>query len=126
MWNQPWNEPTTACQAPVAPAPDVERPSRRRHCVEQYETIVSPWSSLARRGRGTIRLELIEYRIFKLLASRPNYVFTPRRISEAVSTSRHLVTAETLRRYITSLRHQLGFFSDYIQTVPFMGYRFKG
>jgi nucleotide-binding universal stress UspA family protein len=27
---------------------------------------------------------------------------------------------------IHSLRGQLGFFSDYIQAVPYIGYRFKG
>jgi DNA-binding winged helix-turn-helix (wHTH) protein len=30
-----------------------------------------------------------------------------------------------LDQHITALRDQLGFFRDYVQTVPYMGYRFK-
>ena len=32
---------------------------------------------------------------------------------------------ETVDCYIASLRDQLGFFRDYIQTVPYIGYRFR-
>jgi len=113
------------CPALVYLVQDVERPSWRRRRAVQSGPVVDPWSYLAKRGRGTIRLTPIEYRILKLLASRPNQVFTPSRIAEAVSSGSQSVTPETLYRYVTSLRSQLGFFSDYIQTVPYMGYRFK-
>jgi len=120
-----WNERTaeTACQPLVSVVLDVERQPARRRCIEQIA--VGPWSYLAKRGRGTIRLNVIEYRILRLLASRPNYVFTPGRIADAVSTTRRHVSADSLRLHVASLRSQLGFFSNYIQTVPHMGYRFK-
>jgi DNA-binding response OmpR family regulator len=122
-----WNERITcaACQVFVLPAPDIERPSRRRRYVDQNVLVDGPWSYRAKRGRGTIQLNVVEYRILKLLASRPNHVFTPCRIADAVSTTGRPVTAESLRRYVALLRSQLGFFSDYVQTVPYMGYRFK-
>ena len=110
-----------ASQAPVSVV--LEREPARRRCIER--DVVNPWSYLARRGLGVIRLSLVEYRILRLLASQPNHVFTPKRIADAVSTARRPVSAESLRRYVVSLRSQLGFFSDYIQTVPYMGYRFK-
>jgi Response regulators consisting of a CheY-like receiver domain and a winged-helix DNA-binding domain len=121
------NEQFTSADFPalVHLVQDAQRPACRRRRAVESELVVDPWSYPAKRGRGTIRLAPIEYRILKLLASRPNQVFTPRRIAEAVSSASQSVTPETLYRYVTSLRSQLGFFSDYIQTVPYMGYRFK-
>ena len=101
------------------------RQARRQSRFEITDDVVDPWSYQAKRGQGTLRLSLVEYRILKFLASRPNRAFTGRRIAAAVSTKLHPVTAPSLGRYIRSLRAQLGFFSDYIQTVPFIGYRFK-
>ena len=98
-------------------------PGKRR--FHSQEEIVDPWSYLAKRGLGTLQLSLVEYRILRFLASRPNRAFSGRRIAAAVTTKLHPVTTQSLGRYIRSLRAQLGFFSDYIQTVPFIGYRFK-
>lgn len=78
-----------------------------------------------RRGLEPIQLNNIEFRILKFLASKPYRAFTPRRIVEAVSSESQPVTEETLRGHILSLRAKLGFFADYVQTVPYIGYRFK-
>jgi DNA-binding winged helix-turn-helix (wHTH) protein len=32
---------------------------------------------------------------------------------------------EDIDQHIASLRNQLGFFHDFVQTVPYVGYRFK-
>jgi DNA-binding response OmpR family regulator len=115
-----------ACQVFVLPATDSERPSsRRRYGMDPNLAVDGPWSYRAKRGRGTVRLNLVEYRILELLASRPNQVFSPCQIADAVSTTSRPVTAESLRGHVASLRRQLGFFNDYVQAVPFMGYRFK-
>lgn len=90
------------------------------------ESVVGPWSYAAKRGRGTIRLTLVEYRILRFLSARPNEACTRRRIAEAVSTAKYFVSEENLGQHIHSLRGQLGFYSDYIQAVPFIGYRFTG
>jgi DNA-binding response OmpR family regulator len=103
----------------------VQRPVRPRRRLAWVDEVVDPWSYHAKRGLGTLRLTVIEYRILQYLAARPNQACTPRRIVEAVSTRRHPLTVQTLGRHIHSLRGQLGFFSDYIQTVPYIGYRFK-
>src|SRR5690348_16378959 len=94
-------------------AAHAERRARRRRRFESEQQIVSPWSYAAKRGRGTLRLALVEYRILRFLAARPNQALTGERIAAAVSTTRHRVTAATLGRYIRSLRGQLGFYSDY-------------
>jgi DNA-binding response OmpR family regulator len=103
----------------------VERRTQRRRRLEADEGVVDPWSYHARRGRGTIRLTMVEYRILRFLAAKPNQAMPRSRIADAASTERQPVTVESLGRYIHSLRAQLGFFSNYIQTVPFIGYRFK-
>ena len=76
-------------------------------------------------GRLTIRVRPIEYRILRFLAARPYRAYTRRRIARAVSTRQHPVPPEALDRHVARLRHALGFFHDYIQTVPYIGYRFR-
>jgi DNA-binding response OmpR family regulator len=85
----------------------------------------SPWSYAVKRGKKPISLTGIEWRILKLLASRPYHAFTPRHIAAAVTTDAQPVTEESLRTHITTLREKLGFFADYVQTVPYIGYRFR-
>ena len=88
----------------------------------------TPPSGLAYRlklGRETIRLSPIEYRVLYFLAANPYHAYTRRLIVNAVTTERLPVTEQTLDRHIASLRGKLGFFGNYIQTVPYIGYRFK-
>jgi hypothetical protein len=42
-----------------------------------------------------------------------------------VSTQRHPVQEDTVDAHVDSLIDQLGVFHDYIQAVPYVGYRFK-
>ena len=109
----------------VEDAPSVERRARRRRRFEDESEVVGPWSYWAKRGMGTLRLTMVEYRIFEFLSRRPNQAFTRSRIAQAVSTASQRVTEESLSSYVASLRGQLGFYSDYIQAVPYIGWRFK-
>src|SRR6188474_1719753 len=84
---------------------DVQRAAgkaRRQSRFEITDEVVDPWSYQAKRGQGTLRLSLVEYRILKFLASRPNRAFSGRRIAAAVSTKLHPVTAPSLGGYIRS------------------------
>ena len=76
-------------------------------------------------GDEPIRVGIVEFRIMLLLASRPYYAFTRRQISDAVRTKSHPLAEESVDAYIASLRNQLGFFHDFVQSVPYVGYRFK-
>lgn len=98
---------------------------RESETGEQDELSPKVRSHRMRRGLEPIQLNNVEFRILKFLASKPYHAFTPRRIVEAVSTDAHPVTEATLRSHILSLRSKLGFFADYVQTVPYIGYRFK-
>lgn len=103
----------------------VERKIEHRRCSVNPDGTVDPWSYLAKMGLGTIRLNPVEFRILQFLAARPYHAFSRRCIAAAASTEDQPVTEQTLGRYIRSLRDQLGFYSDYIQKVPYVGYRFK-
>jgi DNA-binding response OmpR family regulator len=72
-----------------------------------------------------IQLGIVEYRILLYLASRPYHAFTRRSIADAVSSERDPVLEDTVDRHVASLLNQLGAFHDYVQSVPYVGYRFK-
>ena len=76
-------------------------------------------------GDEPIRVGIVEFRIMRLLASRPYYAFTRQQISDAVSTKSRALAEESVDAYVASLRNQLGVFHDYVQSVPYVGYRFK-
>jgi DNA-binding response OmpR family regulator len=52
-------------------------------------------------------------------------VHAARQIAEAVSTDNRFVSELAVDDYVASLREQLGVFHDFVQTVPYVGYRFK-
>ena len=107
---------------------DVVRTRKRANPLRRpvnLDEVVGPWSYLAKRGLGTIRLNSTECRILQFLATRPYHAFSRRRIAAAVSTERNPVTPDSLAGHVASLRQQLGFFGNYIQSVPYIGYRFK-
>lgn len=103
-------------------------------CAEQFERPAEsveqtrPAGKRAYRlkmGREPIWLRAIEFRILAFLSAHPYRAFTRRRIAEAVSTERFPLTEDAVDQHIASLRDQLGFFRDYIQSVPYIGYRFR-
>jgi DNA-binding response OmpR family regulator len=76
-------------------------------------------------GQEPIQLGIVEFRILLFLASRPYHAFTRRSIADAVSTEQNPVAEDTVDRHVASLLDQLGVFHDYVQSVPYIGYRFK-
>ena len=76
-------------------------------------------------GNEIIQLGTVEFRILLFLANRPYHAFSRRSIAHAVSSQQEPVSEETVDRHIASLLDQLGVFHDYVQSVPYVGYRFK-
>jgi DNA-binding response OmpR family regulator len=97
---------------------------RRREQQARQQATPRPGYLVELSGQA-ITLDFIEYRVLQFLAERPYKAFTRRQIVAAVNSTVHPVTEETLDRHIMSLREKLGLFSDYIQSVPYIGYRFK-
>ena len=89
------------------------------------EKLEGPTSFRLALGEQPIQLGNVEFRILLFLASRPYHPFTRRAIAEAVTTDNDPIPEETVDERVTTLRDQLGVFYDYVQTVPYIGYRFK-
>lgn len=76
-------------------------------------------------GQDPIQLGSVEFRLLLFLASRPYHPFTRSVIAEAISTTFEPITPDEIDQHVATLRDQLGVFHDYVQTVPYIGYRFK-
>ena len=76
-------------------------------------------------GQDPIQLGNVEFRILLFLASRPYHPFTRQAIAEAVTSDFQPVDEDDVDGHVSQLRDQLGVFHDYVQTVPYIGYRFK-
>jgi DNA-binding response OmpR family regulator len=101
----------------------VHEAKRRKGQIEEQQT--PPRFYRVAFGLEPILLGNLEYRILMLLASRPYWPFSSHNIATAVTSEREPISEQAVDQHITSLREQLGFFRDYVQTVPYLGYRFK-
>ena len=80
---------------------------------------------LIKLGRKPIWLDTVEFRIFVYLAEKPYKAYSREQLARAVHRDDDPVTPDSIDGWIESLRRQLGFFADYVQTVPYVGFRFK-
>jgi DNA-binding response OmpR family regulator len=120
------DDPTNQQHEIIVPdLPEFLETAARQTWPIEREKLEGPQSFRVALGRETIQLGNVEFRILLFLASRPYHPFTRRAIAEAVSTNLDPVTAASVDEHISSLRDQLGILYDYVQTVPYIGYRFK-
>jgi len=76
-------------------------------------------------GQRPIKLSSTEFRILKLLASRPGYVFSRERIIQMVHGGACAVTNRSVDVHVFWLRQKLGQRGRLIQSVRGVGYRFR-
>lgn len=103
----------------------LERENELRRKRQVDEAAIEVPRFLFRLGREPIPLGLIEYRIIQFLSHKPYKAFRRQQIIRAVHIEEYPVNEANLDQHIRSLRDKLGLFSDYIQTVPYVGFRFK-
>ena len=101
------------------------RPEKRARRRQEKPAGALPYQIVL--GGRPIQLSLTEYRLILFLANRPYYAFSREQIIAGVGPSEdgQLLATEEIGELIQSLRDKLGFFRDFIQTVPHIGYRFK-
>jgi two-component system phosphate regulon response regulator PhoB len=73
-----------------------------------------------------INLTSTEFRVLRLLAGRPGWVFSRDQIVGAVHDQEYAVTDRSVDVMIVGLRRKLGLSGKYIETVRGVGYRMKG
>ena len=105
--------------------PDVQRVKHERKREIDEPTELLPYQIVL--SGAPFRLTLIEFRIISVLSSRPYHPFTPEKIVDGVNRNQAqpLISVEELPDHVRSLRDKLGFFHDFVQKVPYIGYRFK-
>ncbi len=72
-----------------------------------------------------VELTLTEFRVLRLLAGRPGWVFTRAQIVDGVRGEGYAVTDRSVDVQIVGLRKKLGECGAFIETVRGVGYRFK-
>lgn len=85
--------------------------------VKRHEVLISG---------NKINLTSTEFRVLRLLADRPGWVFTRDQIVGAVHDQEYAVTDRSVDVMIVGLRRKLGPSGQYIETVRGVGYRMKG
>jgi two-component system phosphate regulon response regulator PhoB len=85
--------------------------------VKRHEVLISG---------NQINLTSSEFRILRLLAGKPGWVFTRDQIVMAVHDQEYAVTDRSVDVMIVGLRRKLGLSGKYIETVRGVGYRLKG
>jgi two-component system phosphate regulon response regulator PhoB len=73
-----------------------------------------------------LKLTNNEFQALFLLAGQRGWVFTRNQIINSISGNDHDVTDRSIDVLIVGLRKKLASYSEYIETVHGVGYRFKG
>ena len=103
----------------------VAREELKRKDAEVEQLIEPSRPVRIRIGGAPIHVTMVEFRILQFLSRKPYKPFTPEQIVEWVNQPDSEVDEQTLADHIKTLRDKLGIFSDFVQSVPYIGYRFK-
>ncbi len=102
------------------------------HEGEQEEEVLDIQGLMIHSGRHevqfqgqTIELTSTEFRVLKLLASRPGWVLTRQQILDGVHGDNYAITDRAVDVQVVGLRRKLGEAGNLIETVRGVGYRFK-
>jgi two-component system phosphate regulon response regulator PhoB len=90
-----------------------------------HDLTLHPGRHEVRVGSHPVELTATEFRLLRLLAGRPGWVFTRNQIVDAVRGEDYPVTDRSVDVHIVGLRRKLGPAGEYIETVRGVGYRFR-
>lgn len=93
--------------------------------ISVYDLNIDPARRRVMIKDEVIDMTFTEFNILYILAKRPGLVFTRYQIVDAMHGDDYLVTDRSVDVQIVGLRKKLGDYSEYIQTVRGVGYRFK-
>lgn len=93
--------------------------------IKIHELVIDPARRQVLIEGQQVDLTFTEFNILYALAKRPGIVFTRYEIVDAIHNDDYLVTDRAVDVQIVGLRKKLGSYSEYIETVRGVGYRFK-
>lgn len=93
--------------------------------IAVHELVADPSRFHATLADRPLNLTKDEFYLLCFLARHPGWVFTRYQIVDGIKGENYVVTERAVDVRIAGLRKKLGRFSDYIETVRGVGYRFK-
>jgi two-component system alkaline phosphatase synthesis response regulator PhoP len=100
-------------------------PPDERSTVRIHELVIDPVRHEVLLGGKPVELTYTEFALLHFLARKPGWTFTRNQIVDAVKGEDYPVTERSVDVQVAGLRKKMGNFSEYIQTVRGVGYRFK-
>lgn len=93
--------------------------------IAVHRLVIDPSRFQATLADRPLNLTKDEFYLLCFLARHPGWVFTRYQIVNGIKGENYVVSERTIDVRIAGLRKKLGIFSDYIETVRGVGYRFK-
>ncbi|MHB8968932.1 MAG: response regulator [Pirellulaceae bacterium] len=110
----------------AAPSPDgEEQPTDQEEAIQIHNLVIHPGRHLVQVDGQPIELSATEFRVLRVLARKPGWVFTREQILDAVHGDNYAITNRAVDVHIVNLRRRLGIAGEYIETVRGVGYRLK-
>jgi two-component system phosphate regulon response regulator PhoB len=102
-----------------------QEPVKEEEPIRVKDLVINPGRHEVLAGGKPLDLTFSEWRILRLLASRPGWVFNRDQLVLAVHGEVYPVTDRAVDVQIVGLRKKLGARARYIETVRGVGYRFQ-
>ena len=93
--------------------------------IKIHELVIDSGKHIVSAKDKKIDLTYSEFKTLVFLAKRPGWVFTRSQIVDAIRGDNYAVTDRSIDVLVVALRKKLGKFSEYIETVRGVGYRFR-
>ncbi len=93
--------------------------------LDIHQLNINPGKHLCQLAGAPLELTKDEFQLLLFFARHPGWVFTRYQIVDDIKGEGYVVTERAVDVRIAGLRKKLGVYSDYIETVRGVGYRFK-
>lgn len=100
-------------------------PKNENRTIHVHELKMDPGRQEVIVRNKNLKLTYTEFKVLYFLASKPGWVYSRSEIVSAVHGDDYPVTDRAMDVLVVGLRKKLGDFSDYIETVRGVGYRFR-
>jgi two-component system phosphate regulon response regulator PhoB len=102
-----------------------EHPTDQEDTLKIHNLVIHPGRHLVLVDGQPVELSATEFRVLRVLARKPGWVFTREQILDAVHGDNYAITNRAVDVHIVNLRRRLGIAGEYIETVRGVGYRLK-